>query len=43
MLFSGYLTVKEKISEETYLVRIPNKRSQTFFKGMFVEIVFKEK
>lgn len=41
MLFSGYLTIKEKIDDRTYLVRIPNKEIQTFFKGMFVDIVFK--
>ena len=41
MLFSGYLTIKEKIDDRTYLVRIPNKETQTFFKGMFVDIVFK--
>ena len=43
MLFSGYLTVKEKLSEVTYLVRIPNKEVQTFFKRLFVEIVFNSK
>ena len=43
MLFSGYLTVKEKLSEDTYLVRIPNKEVQTFFKRLFVEIVFNSK
>ena len=42
MLFSGYLTVKEKISNEIYLVKIPNKEIQTFFKSLFAEIVFKE-
>lgn len=43
MLFSGYLTVKEKLSEDTYIVRIPNKEVQTFFKRLFVEIVFNSK
>ena len=43
MLFSGYLTVKEKLSEDTYLVRIPNKEVQTFFKRLFVDIVFNGK
>ena len=40
MLFSGYLTIKEKISENTYLVKIPNKEIQSFFKILFVDIVF---
>ncbi|WP_300345161.1 PD-(D/E)XK nuclease domain-containing protein, partial [Fusobacterium sp.] len=43
MLFSGYLTVKEKINNESYLVRIPNKEIQSFFKNLFAEIVFKER
>ena len=43
MLFSGYLTVKEKINNEAYLIKIPNKEIQSFFKGLFAEIVFKEK
>ena len=41
LLFSGYLTVKEKIDDKTYLVRIPNKEILTFFKEMFVNIVFR--
>ena len=43
MLFSGYLTVKEKMNNEAYLVKIPNKEIQSFFKGLFAEIVFKGK
>ena len=43
MLFSGYLTVKEKINNESYLIKIPNIEIQSFFKGLFAEIVFKEK
>ena len=43
MLFSGYLTVKEKINSEAYLVKIPNKEIQSFFKSLFAEIVFKSK
>ena len=43
MLFSGYLTVKEKINNEAYLVKIPNKEIQSFFKRLFAEIVFKGK
>ena len=43
MLFSGYLTIKEKINNEAYLVKIPNKEIQSFFKSLFAEIVFKGK
>ena len=43
MLFSGYLTVKEKINNEVYLIKIPNKEIQSFFKSLFAEIVFKGK
>ena len=43
MLFSGYLTVKEKINSEAYLVKIPNKEIRSFFKGLFAEIIFKGK
>ncbi|WP_427041342.1 AAA family ATPase [Fusobacterium sp. SB021] len=43
MLFSGYLTVKEKINSEAYLVKIPNKEIKSFFKGLFAEIIFKGK
>ena len=43
MLFSGYLTVKEKINNEAYLVKIPNKEIQSFFKSLFAEIIFKGK
>ena len=32
LLFSGYLTVKEKIDMNTYFVRIPNNEIMTFFK-----------
>ena len=43
MLFSGYLTVKEKMNNEAYLVKIPNKEIQSFFKSIFAEIIFKGK
>ena len=43
MLFSGYLTVTEKINNELYLIKIPNKEIQSFFKSLFAEIVFKGK
>lgn len=41
LLFSGYLTVKEKMDDKTYLVKIPNKEILTFFKEMFVSIIFR--
>ena len=40
LLFSGYLTVKEKIDMNTYFVRIPNNEIMTFFKNIFVDIIF---
>lgn len=40
LLFSGYLTVKERIDMNTYFVRIPNSEIMTFFKTLFVDIVF---
>ena len=40
LLFSGYLTVKEKIDMNTYFVRIPNNEIITFFKNLFVDIIF---
>ena len=40
MLFSGYLTIKEKLTEDTYLVKIPNKEIQSFFRRLFVDIIF---
>ena len=40
LLFSGYLTVKEKIEMSTYFVKIPNNEIMTFFKDLFVDIIF---
>jgi len=40
LLFSGYLTVKEKIDMNTYFARIPNNEIMTFFKNLFVDIIF---
>ncbi|WP_300340364.1 AAA family ATPase [Fusobacterium sp.] len=40
LLFSGYLTTKEKIDTNTYFVRIPNREIMTFFKNLFVDIIF---
>ena len=42
LLFSGYLTVKKKISEDEYLVRIPNQEILSFFKKTFLTILFGE-
>ena len=42
LLFSGYLTVKEKISEDEYIVRIPNQEILSFFKKTFLTILFGE-
>lgn len=40
MLYSGYVTVKKKISPEEYLVRIPNREILQAFKRNFLEILF---
>ena len=40
LLFSGYLTVREKIDMNTYFVGIPNNEIMTFFKNLFVDIIF---
>lgn len=40
LLFSGYLTLKEKIDMNTYFVKIPNNEIMTFFKNLFVDIIF---
>lgn len=42
MLFSGYLTVKETLSETMFILRIPNKEIQSLFKGLFVDAIFRE-
>lgn len=42
MLFSGYLTIKEKLSETMFTLRIPNKEIQKLFKGLFVDVIFRE-
>ena len=40
LLFSGYLKIKEKIDMNTYFVRIPNNEIMTFFKNLYVDIIF---
>ena len=42
MLFSGYLTIKEKLSETMFILRLPNKEIQKLFKGLFVDAIFRE-
>lgn len=42
MLYSGYLTVKERLDDGRYLVRIPNMEITRFFKDEFLIIVFGE-
>ena len=42
MLFSGYLTIKEKLSETMFTLRLPNKEIQKLFKGLFVDAIFRE-
>jgi len=42
MLYSGYLTVKEKLDDGRYLVRIPNMEIMKFFKDEFLTIIFGE-
>ena len=43
MLFSGYLTVDEKIERNLYSIRIPNYEVLEFFKNNFIDINFGER
>ncbi len=36
LLFSGYLTIKEKIDRRNYILRIPNQEIREFFKDEFI-------
>ncbi|WP_349764208.1 AAA family ATPase [Fusobacterium sp. SYSU M8D902] len=38
MLYSGYLTLKEKITSDIYSIRIPNKEIMSFFHTTFISI-----
>ena len=38
MLFSGYLTVEEKIDEDYYILRLPNREVRRLFKRTFIFI-----
>ena len=40
MLFSGYLTVEEKIDHKNYILRLPNKEVKELFKDTFLEKYF---
>ena len=42
LLFSGYVTIKEKIDEDEYIIRIPNQEILSFFKKTFLTILFGE-
>ena len=37
MLFSGYLTIKERIDQDNYILRLPNKEVKTLFRKTFIE------
>ena len=40
MLFSGYLTVEEKIDHKNYVLRLPNKEVRTLYRKTFFERYF---
>ena len=40
MLFSGYLTVEEKIDHKNYILRLPNKEIKELFRDTFLEKYF---
>ena len=42
LLFSGYITIKEKIDDDEYIIRIPNQEILSFFKKTFLTILFGE-
>ena len=42
LLFSGYLTIKEKIDRRNYILKIPNQEIREFFKDEFIDLYFKE-
>ena len=43
MLFSGYLTIEEKIGLDEYELKIPNEEVRYFFKNTFLDVVLKPK
>ncbi|MFZ8075167.1 AAA family ATPase [Fusobacterium watanabei] len=40
LLFSGYLTIEEKIDQKNYILRLPNKEVKELFKDSFLEKYF---
>ncbi len=40
MVYSGYLTVKNRLNDGRYLLRIPNEEIMKFFKDEFLEAIF---
>ena len=40
LLFSGYLTIEEKIDQKNYILRLPNKEVKELFKDTFIERYF---
>ena len=39
LLFSGYLTIKEKIDQDNYILRLPNKEVKSLFRKTFIETI----
>ena len=37
LLFSGYLTIEEKIDQKNYILRLPNKEVKSLFRKTFIE------
>ena len=42
LVFSGYLTIKEKIDRRNYILKIPNQEIREFFKDKFIDLYFGE-
>ena len=42
LVFSGYLTIKEKIDRRNYILKIPNQEIREFFKDEFIDLYFRE-
>ncbi|WP_405351653.1 AAA family ATPase [Fusobacterium animalis] len=40
LLFSGYLTIEEKVDEDNYILRLPNKEVRTLYRKTFLEKYF---
>ena len=40
LLFSGYLTIEEKVDEDNYILRLPNKEVRTLYRKKFFERYF---